>query len=80
MAESWNLRNLLDWFLSLTVKEVDGFNNVYWGNSTTIVAAKIITKIIDENIKFNKPIINIASEKVNGLNCLKFLKKFIKIL
>jgi dTDP-4-dehydrorhamnose reductase len=69
-----NNRNLLDWFLSTTSHSVNGFAQVYWNGVSTITIAKIIKLIIEENINFNKPLIQIASDTVTKYDLLCFFK------
>jgi len=56
-------------------KEVDGFSEVYWNGISTLTAAKIIFKIINNKLQFNKPIIQLASNTVSKYDLLNILKK-----
>lgn len=68
-------RNLLNWFLNNEEKEINGFSKVYWNGISTLVAAKVIFKIINDKIKFNKPIIQLASNTVSKYELLNIFKK-----
>ncbi len=77
--EAGTTRNLLDWFLSQRGKRVDGYSKVFWNGVTTITLAKIVSKIITEDIKFEKGLIHIAGEKVSKLDLLRMAQKVFDI-
>lgn len=68
-------RNLLNWFLSVGEGEAGGFSEVLWNGITTLTAAKIIKKIIDENLWFDENLIQLTSETVSKLDLLKMVKE-----
>jgi len=68
-------RNLLDWFLATQEKEINGYKNVLWNGISTITAAKIIYKIIVDEIEFEQPLIQIASETVSKYELLNIFKE-----
>ena len=70
-----NNRNLLDWFLATEEKEVGGYKEVFWNGVSTITVAKIVKKIIDNNIVFEKPIVQIASDKISKYDLLCIFKR-----
>ena len=71
-------KNLLDWFLSVNEKEINGFKNVYWNGISTVTAAKIVEKIIRKRIDFEQPIIQVASETVSKYELLNIFKDVYK--
>jgi dTDP-4-dehydrorhamnose reductase len=73
-----NNRNLLDWFLGVSEKKVNGYKNVFWNGISTITAAKIVKTIIDKNIEFKKPLIQITSNKVSKYDLLCSFKNIFK--
>ena len=48
--EKTNKKSLLEWVISKKNEEIDGYTNVFWNGITCLQLAKIIQKMIDENI------------------------------
>lgn len=67
-------RNLLNRFLSNQQRKIFGYANVYWNGVTTITLAKIISKIITEDLTFTKPLLHIASTRVSKYELLQYFK------
>lgn len=72
--ELGSTKNLLEWFLKTKEKEIIGYRNVYWNGISTVTAAKIIHRIINDDIKFDQPIIQIASEVISKYELLNLFK------
>lgn len=72
--EKGTTRNLLDWFLSETSPKVTGYRNVIWNGVTTITLSKIISRIIERDLRFERPVIQVASEKISKYDLLHLFK------
>ncbi len=73
-----NQRNLLDWFLATKNSKVKGYRNVFWNGITTITMARIVERIISQDIIFNKPLIQIASNRVSKFELLGYFQEIFK--
>lgn len=70
-----NKKNLLDWFLSQSDGAmVHGYTNVLWNGVTTLTLAKIIGKIINENLLAQGWFFQVGSEKVSKFQLLNMAK------
>ena len=67
--------NLLEWFLNLKQKNINGYSKAYFSGPTTLEIAKIIYKyFINKNDKLNG-IYHIGSYKISKYNLLKLINK-----
>ncbi len=71
-------KNLLDWFLNVTDKKVVGYKNVMWNGVTTLTIAKIMERIIENNLNFEKPLIQITSDKLSKYKLLDSFKEIFQ--
>ena len=70
-----NSRNLLSWFLSQdNNSEISGYSQVLWNGTTTLVIAKIIERIITQDMHLSG-VIQIWSEEISKYELLKLFKK-----
>jgi len=67
-------RNLLGWFLNVPEKKIQGYSNVFWNGVTTLTLAKIIRKIIVQDLNFANLLIQIAGEKISKYDLLHIFK------
>lgn len=67
-------RNLLDWFLSCSDAEIQGYTEVWWNGVTTITIAKIVERILNNRMDFSQPIIQLASETINKYQLLNIFR------
>jgi len=68
-------RNLLDWLVDSVQRGevIRGFSRVYWNGVTTLTLAKIIFRIVTNDMLFDDAVIQIASETVSKYELLKII-------
>lgn len=70
--------NLLDWFLNTTDKEIKGYKKVIWNGITTLTMAKIVERIIEKDLNFEKSLIQITSNKLSKYDLLNYFKEIFE--
>lgn len=70
-----NTKNLLNWFLSQPEGDkIPGYTQVFWNGTTTLCMAKIVEKIMMENLLLSG-LIQISSETISKYDLLKIFQK-----
>ena len=72
--ELYNKYSLLEWIKNNNNKEINGYNNHYWNGITCLELAKILYKIIDENLYWNGVRHIYSNEKVSKYELINMIK------
>jgi dTDP-4-dehydrorhamnose reductase len=77
--EKFNKRSLLEWVISNSGKEINGFVNHYWNGVTCLQLAKIIYKIIEENLYWEGVKHIFSPTIVNKYELCKFINNIYEL-
>ncbi len=71
-------RNLLDWFLTEPGPVVKGYSRVMWNGVTTLTLARVLSRIIKDDLLISAGLIQICSEQISKYELLILLRRILQ--